>query len=256
MRFVLISDTHTECMSTPKLELADFVSRLKSDDVLLIAGDFMNPNHENWSYDLLEFISEKPKHTLYVSGNHEYYGSSINDVNNYFIQYEKKNDKFIYLDNETFEIDGIKIHGGTMWSNIGMGNDASKITNGISDFHQIKDFNSFDINHLNHLFNDYISNEVVDENSIILSHFLPSSTLIQKQFKGDSFNRYFCSGLYDTNPTLNPSYWVYGHDHSKDDTTTINKTKFISNQFGYYGIRNFGDVPFKSFELTSSIFKR
>lgn len=247
---VYLSDTHTEYMRDYQETLRPFVSKLKSDDILIIAGDFLSigMDRRNDNYEILDFITEIPRYTIYVAGNHEYYKTSIEQGNNYFKSYENENSKFKFLNNETFEVDHIKIYGGTMWSNVGDGYVSKKIQSGINDFRLIDNFKVSDMNEINSEFMKFISNVKIDQNSIVVTHFLPNEQLIQPMFKGDMYNAYFCN-MKCAEHNINPKFWIYGHNHDTFNELNIENTIYVTNQYGYYNSNNFGHVEYKCFEM-------
>ena len=239
MKIHHISDIHIEIYGINDYRnfYKEMFVDVKYEDVIIFAGDIYNPNSINYKYFILDYLCSFTHHTIFITGNHEYYDSSIERVNQHFEDYDKLNSNFTFLNNSSIVIDNkVEIIGGTMWSNIG--NDYS-ITKNVNDFYVIKDFTSNKINELYNQFEKYLVEKFKyksDYTRIVVTHFQPSELTVQLQFIGSSINSYFNSGILDKRLSveLTPNYWIYGHDHNKTNEVKIGDITLLTNQFGYF----------------------
>ena len=80
-----------------------------------------------------------------------------------------------------------------------------------------------------------------DFNSLVSgipSHHIPSEEAVHKNYKGDSFNRFFVSDLTGLIKEKKPRLWVYGHTHLPN-RTLVGETDIVTNPYGYPQEREF-----------------
>jgi predicted phosphodiesterase len=229
------SDIHFE---RGDLNIGDFINIIKKNaEILVLAGDIGDP-FSNIYYKFIEYCSELFNHVLLITGNHEYYNYSIDEVDN---KINKICDNFInvhYLNNKIFYYDGLFFIGSTLWSNIPENTKMSDLMT-IKDYHKIKDFNPITSNNLFTKNLEFIENNLNNNiNCIIISHHAPSYKCIPKEFHGDSVNCCFASHLDDLLSHPNLLGWIYGHTHNNYIEYTATKflysncyrtTNYISN---------------------------
>lgn len=217
------SDIHFE---RGDIKINDFKNIIqKNAEILVLAGDIGDPFSDIY-LQFIEYCSELFVHVLVITGNHEYYNHSIEEVD---IKINKIVDNFInvhYLNNKTFYYDGLFFVGSTLWSNIKEETKLSDLMT-MKDYHKIKNFNPIAVNNLfakNLKFiEDTINNNI---NCIVITHHAPSYKCIPEEFKGDSMNCCFASNLdylFDNDNLLG---WIYGHTHN-------NYIKYSENKFIY-----------------------
>ena len=229
MKYYYISDIHLEWLKKNFFnQILKYFDILTKNDVIIFNGDVCNPKYQLDT--LLTYLSHKVNHIIYVAGNHEYYDSSIEEINSYITSLEDKYLNFSFLNNKKISINGIEILGGTGWSNI-----LNQRVGSLNDLKMIKNMSPEKMSSLHEEFVLFLKTNI-DSNKIqvIVSHFLPSSGVITEYHKNSELNFYFCNGVYDKNYELSPKYWLYGHDHSESQKIKINDTIFLTNQ-GEYG---------------------
>jgi hypothetical protein len=149
-------------------------------------------------------------------------------MKNYFQQFNN-----ISLLNNNYEIyDNYCFIGTTLWS---------KITNPryrINDLRSIPDFDIFEYNRLNNLsinvLEDILEN---NENCIIITHHMPSSSLIDIKYKTPDmqpYNQWFYSNMdkFIENNKNKIKCWIYGHTHTPLDSI-MHGIPFLCNPIGY-----------------------
>jgi len=203
------------------------------DEVCILAGDIGNPYEPN--YDIfMKFININFKKSFIITGNHEYYNKSkiIQEINDFLTEYFQQFDNINFLNN-TFEIyENYCFIGTTLWS---------KITNPnykINDVFMIPQFDINEYNQLNKKCIDFLE-YVIDknENCIIITHHLPSNSLIDPKYKTLKmlpYNEWFYCNMDEMieKNSQKIKCWIYGHTHIPS-INRINNIPFLCNPIGY-----------------------
>lgn len=241
MTFVhLISDLHLE-FNNPLPEIPTNV------DILLLAGDIGFP-HLSQYRDLLITCSEKVKHLVLITGNHEYYHSKGFEIIDQriieLIENLKKNQQITnihFLQRSFIDIDGYRILGCTLWSKI-PSEYSTKIELAMNDYRMIRKkvpvrgsyrrvkITSNDVNKWHQLDFDWLKEEI--ELSplpvVVITHHAPTLEEIDC-----SIDHAYFSQIDDINLDK-VVLWVYGHTH-RAKKYQHKVTTFWCNPVGYPG---------------------
>lgn len=95
MRFVWLSDLHLDFVNDDKIVQLSKEIVSKGADGILISGDISNSYSIKKHIKQLYNIIKKP--IYFVTGNHDYYGSNINYIDNELIQLSDSNADLIFL---------------------------------------------------------------------------------------------------------------------------------------------------------------
>ena len=226
MRLQLISDLHTEFYDMPKVNQIPLAENL---DVLVIAGDLVVParQHPKVVRRVIQYFSDKVPYILYVSGNHEYYGGSREQVEFTLRSYMPKN--FVWLNNEEVTIKGQHFYGGTMWFKPDPLNQFYE--KNLSDFEVIKgNFREW-VYQENALFRAN-AEKLVTPDTVVISHHLPHPRSTPLQFFNSPINRFFVSDESYLIEQKQPKLWLHGHTHHWCDYT-LGNTRVLCYPFGY-----------------------
>jgi Icc-related predicted phosphoesterase len=223
MKLFLTSDIHTEFHA----DLGQsFINTLHADDVdiCVIAGDLGTFKEV---IDALHMLCQKFHHVIYVMGNHEAYGCTIDHVRKCISSL--KIDNLHFLDNSATTINGQRFIGGTMW----FGEDVSApfYQKYLSDFARIINFHDV-IYKENTASLEYLTANV-KPSDIVVTHHLPSVRSIDKKFASSPVNIFYI--CYDASKIIannKPKLWLHGHTHSSNDYV-LDETRVVSNPFGY-----------------------
>ena len=242
MKVAYASDLHFEFQP---YRLERLIEQIEKDiDVLILAGDIQVA--DRIILDLEHLSNALPNlHIVYVTGNHEFYGTSISELETRLFEAFKDHKKIHYLEKSTFEINGVMFLGTTLWT----GFDAypeyeqslseENSMRGISDFNYIfqgsRNYNSSDCkarfkNNIQWLDDTLKAHE--NKTCIVVTHFPPLAITCHKQIPISSLSNYFQANCEDMVKKYSPKYWIYGHNHWSDKTNYGN-TQFVSCQFGY-----------------------
>ena len=239
-----LSDLHLEFFK-PKL-IAKFIEQIplpKSDEVCVLAGDIGIIHSAKESYDIfIKFISNNFKKTFVIPGNHEYYSSRHNmektDIlmEEYFNQFNNVS----FLNNKYEIYENYCFIGSTMWSNI------TDFRYKINDVKNIPDFNCIKYNEINKICVDFIKDSISkNDNCIVITHHMPSETLIHPKYKTmdiQLYNKWFYCDMDDVIKNNNEKIkvWIYGHTHTPS-SVLIHGVPVVCNPIGYHKENMYND---------------
>jgi predicted phosphodiesterase len=224
MKFSIVSDLHFDRHRDKGIS---FVDSLQTDglDGIIIAGDM----GEQKDIDLpLGLFCKKFKRVIRVNGNHEFYGSSKEEVEANEEKRKKKYKNYHLLNNEMLEIEGKRFLGTTLWFNYV----PLEITKDWSDFHYIKKFGDWVF------YENRAARKFLEKNTrkgdIIITHYLPSEISINEKFKNNPWNCFFVCDMEWLIEDRKPAVWIHGHTHCALDKQ-LEETRIICNPLGYIG---------------------
>lgn len=240
MKISIVSDIHTECFFDEgvfkKLE-----ERSKEIDALIVAGDLSNGKHLGPS---LKRLVDNFENVVYVTGNHEYWHTTIEKLEETICNFASKHTNLHYLNNSSATIKGQRFLGTTLWfpdtlkarlNKTGYTEDffgRKKYT--WSDFENIKGFDNWIWGKFEEQSN-FIKDNVKKED-IVVTHYLPFPESIHQKYLNDSCNCFFLSDLTDKLRKIKslPKLFIHGHTHESFDYM-IEDSRIICNPVGYIG---------------------
>jgi predicted phosphodiesterase len=253
MKIRLLSDLHTEFRLPYKTQS---FSQYKGEDVLVLAGDIASGSTN--VMDVIKFFKDQGfPNIVYVAGNHEYYGTSIEDFNTKMAEKCAKLDNVHFLNRDSVEIEGVMFIGATLWTNF-RGDPMAELLakKYIADFKYIRDFSTAKALTMYREDIHYISSQTFkhqDKKCVVVTHFLPTDACISDRFRDPRFsdlNPYFANDLEVKISTFNNVAWLFGHTHDAVDKV-CGTTRLVCNPHGYYNAMNdgIGFDPFKTIEV-------
>ena len=229
-----LSDLHLEFIKPKNLQkILDKIKSVNNKEVCVLAGDIGNPYQPIYD-NFMEHINETFKKTFVISGNHEYYNKTktIEETNAFLENYFKKFDNISFLNNSYEHHNDNCFVGTTLWSKI------------YDPFHEINDvyqIPSLDCNKYNHMHNESVEflkqTLLNNKNNIIITHHMPSFSLIDTKYTIPSmtpYHQWFSSDMdeFINEHQNNIKCWIYGHTHMPSNKT-INNIPFLCNPIGY-----------------------
>ena len=261
MKFSLASDIHLE--HGPLL-----LDNHQHTDVLVLAGDIFvakalqdaNRSHVSTrdlfqAQRIIDFFKEARdqwEDIILVFGNHEYYGSTIDDGSVEKALQDSIDMRGVHILNPgTVTIRGVKFIGATMWTEfrnrdpmvmhhaMRSMNDFNLIT--ISD--PVRKIRPLDIAKIHKDEMMFMWRELDNTTNpvVVVTHHAPTSLSIADEWKGDMVNDAYEAGLGEfiiNNPHI--KLWVHGHTHHCVDYM-VGETRVVSNQRGYAGRQRMAD---------------
>lgn len=185
---------------------------------------------------------------MFVAGNHEFYGGSIvEDIR--AAKLEDVYPRLHFLENGKVEIDGVLFVGGTLWSDFRIFSRNPEVAmsyarSGMNDFKHIKltkrpyrKFLPIDAYRKHQETRQYLAAELckrATQTTVVVTHHAPSPRSISAPFRFDPLSGCYASDLEDLILETQPSLWVHGHVHHRNDYV-LGATRVISNPRGYPG---------------------
>jgi len=255
MKIAYASDLHFEFRDL-------HLENIEPADVLILAGDILNVSRfkrhkeSNRTDDtdgitnFFDAVTSKFKHVLMVMGNHEYYGSYINEaVTTLRELLPYKN--FHILDGDYIVIDNNLFVGGTLWTNYNKEDPFTimRAPTMINDYRVIYNGDTritvADILERHKHFVKWV--EQVDksgyDNNILITHHSPSFQTTADHYKNDEI----MNGLFGSNLDYlltNFDYAVFGHQHDPK-TPVVNDCVLLNNARGYPHEPSFAEFKLK-----------
>lgn len=245
MRIQLLNDIHVEFENSDKDALT---LNPEGVDVLVLAGDIFPikllhlRKIQNFMAQLKDY-----KKVLWVFGNHEFYGMTMNQA--YWEAQEFLDKKDFHnvkiLDDDFVTIEDVNFFGGTMWTKVTNPIDYNRCTAVMNDFrggirnNEGRRLSPLDTNHLHAQFLlelEYFLPKAKNK-TVVITHHRP--TFYGRTMKGGDpyLDTAFCVELQDKFETYNRygvTDWFFGHTH---ETTNFlfEDIHFRTNARGYIG---------------------
>jgi predicted phosphodiesterase len=253
-RIQYVSDLHLEF-----LEKAVFPQMVVPNArYLALAGDIGQPESRVF-HSFLDYASRHWDHVFYVAGNHEFYNSlpmkrwehhpptpfhqRLRHLREIVGAY--KNIHFLDASSPSYfcEAENVAVVGSTLWTHIpderlvdaqtGM-NDYNFIP--IMDNGGVRPLHPEDVSHFHAMDRGVLADQIAHwkhrgADVCMVSHHMPSFSLISPRFKGHYLNCCFASSCEDLMAS-HVKAWIYGHTHNTA-ITAIGRTITACNARGY-----------------------
>lgn len=240
MRLQVFSDLHLEYIQDDqyisKGYWENIITIYEITDIVILCGDIGNPKSEIY-WSLIKYCSDRAKHVLLLTGNHEYYGSSILEVE-YLISLKLKSYPNVkFLQRDIFIIDDYVFVGATLWSFLPIEHSDAflKIS---TDFSNIKNFDitAYNCRHtIDKLWMEGTIRDLIGSKYkiMVVTHFSPVFHLAENQ----KFKNTLSQFLFDTDMSYLFKYintWIFGHTHFNFQNNILihQSIKLITNQRG------------------------
>jgi predicted phosphodiesterase len=233
-RIQYVSDIHLEIN-----HITNYESIVKPiAPYLALVGDIGHIQTNTYK-PFFDYVSNEFEKVFYIPGNHEYYSQPITKTNPVSTFYQLnhqmklfcdtyKNIHYLYRDSYKFDDFNVGIIGTPLWTpyfsskNIYVSINDSITPEYANYLHQL------DITYI-----DDRCRKFKNTNSkiVVLTHFLPSFSLIPNKYKDYPNKQNFASNS-DFLFKFPINAWIYGHTHQAS-SQTINKTLTVTNPYGY-----------------------
>ncbi len=248
MKIQVLSDLHLEFKEN------NFRFFDAGADVIVLAGDIGNWKN---SLKLINTLFPQDRDIVYVAGNHEFYGSSIEEGYKFLEQESRKYPNIHFLEKSVVEIGDTVFLGTTLWVDFNLFGNYHQVLKDIkgmiSDFEWIKTLSGESITpelirerfeqSLQFLEQNLKKHSKKNKKIVVITHHLPS----RKALSPYSFKRTILG--YDPTPSAFASnldnfieahpeitVWIHGHSHYNypENRVIIGNTILTCNQLGYY----------------------
>ncbi len=234
MNIRLYSDLH--------IEFEEFKAEAKGADAVVLAGDIdIGVRGIDW---ILRQEFDCP--VIYVLGNHEYYKHRYPGLIDK-VKVRAAGNNIHVLENESVEINGIRFHGATLWTDFKIfgdprdaGYECQKI---MTDFKLIRKepsyskLRSIDVAMIHHESLRWLAESLNCSSSslnVVVTHHAPSIRSVPAHYRSDIVTAAYASDLSDFISEYKPNYWLHGHLHNSSNYR-LGVCNVISNPKGYKG---------------------
>lgn len=242
-----ISDLHLEFYDEKPLPYESFLTPVAP--YLVLAGDIGIPDLKGYGL-FLEWCSSRWEKIFVVAGNHEYYTSKTplkldletKEAKIRSICESYPNIYFLQCDSVLIPEHKVRILGCTLWSSVPDSvkemamlymNDSRQIL--LSGSQRFTPWSMTDLHERHRLWlEEAIQNcEQKNERCLVITHYLPSYSLIAEKYEGHPLNSCFASDCEDL---MRPPVvgWFCGHSHTGVQKT-IRGSVCVLNPYGYPG---------------------
>lgn len=207
LKIKVLSDLH--------LEFTDTEIQKDDCDFLVICGDLCEVRNTTVFTQFMERVCSIFDKVLYVPGNHEYYNSSIEDIDRYLENLNIPN--FVYMNEKIYEYKNVVFIGAVLWSNIT--NNKSYIEWALNDYKSIENFcveksNSIHQRHVNFIESNL--DAFKDKVKVVITHHTPLlKGTSHPRYEGSVINAAFSTDLGHL--VEKADYWFCGHTHYCND---------------------------------------
>lgn len=231
MKLNILSDLH---LSKGELPLPE-----NDADLVVLAGDIGRPSRA------IAWASRIPKPVLYVPGNHEFYGGSIEGT---LAELKRlcAGTNIRVLDREAALVEGIRFLGATLWTDFGVCGDGEARAAAIQEAERfMRDFSvvrmgeaTFTPEASATLFAQHAAwleerlAEPHSRTTVVITHHAPSPKSIHPRFDGSALNACFVSDAERLIDGGRACLWIHGHTHDSFDYL-VNGTRVLCNPRGY-----------------------
>ena len=227
MKLRYFSDLHLERIKNMDAFLSQIPPGL--DEVCILAGDIGNPHEPQ--YDVfMKFIRRNFMKAFVIAGNHEYYGSPMEETDAFLDKYFKPFENVTFL-KESYEVyGGYCFVGTTLWTHI------IDPKYKIQDVYRIPRFDYMECNRLHRKSLAFLKEALTHENCVVITHHMPSSALIDVKYLTPSMRPYHQWFACEMDAFFIPNIqaWFYGHTHTPSQKQ-IQNIPFLCNPIGYPG---------------------
>ncbi len=218
-RLQLLSDIHLEHHADGGI---GFLSSLETDvDIMVLAGDICGASQLP---NVLKWFGARFPQVLYVTGNHEYYGSDFATVHQ---RLEDIPTNVHWLQNKSIWLGGVHFCGTTLWFEDH--SDLAPHKHRLNDYKMIGDF--VPRVYAEHAAAVHFLSTAIRPYSVVITHHVPTSLAIPSRFRGSPLTGFFVSDMAHI-PEV-PRLWMFGHTHDSFDAVGPRGTRFLCNPTGY-----------------------
>lgn len=239
MRLLVLSDLHLEVWGN---HLPHINTSVSQPDVVILAGDihtkFRGPA---WA---AETFSGVP--VLYVAGNHEFYGETIETTGDTILQKCELYSNVHYLDCDEWVLSGVRFLGATLWTDFSLFSPDRKASDMLearavmNDYQRIRvaaagyrKLHPQDTARLHAEQKQWLTKKLDEPfagRTVVVSHMAPSMRSVADEYALDPVSAAFASNL--DSMVVKADIWIHGHTHTSFDYH-VGRCRVVANPLGY-----------------------
>ncbi|HEX6138115.1 MAG TPA: metallophosphoesterase [Casimicrobiaceae bacterium] len=231
MKLNILSDLH--------LSLGPLAVPRSDADVVILAGDLTRPK------EALAWASQITKPALYVPGNHEFYGGSL-DATIDELRRLASGTSVRILDDDEIVLDGVRFLGSTLWTDFMLHGEGEQRAAAMREARRLmRDFSRIRIGEAIFAPEDsaalfraharWLATRLAEPfagPTVVITHHAPSRRSIHPRFAESLLNPCFVSDAEHLIDGSRARLWIHGHTHDSFDYV-VNGTRVVCNPRGY-----------------------
>ena len=235
MKIQIASDLHLEHLQNlfPGERL---ISPALGADVLVLAGDIANGTQA------IELFKDWPVPVLYLAGNHEFYGYSIEQMR-IDLRKAASGTCVKFMDHDISDFGDIRFLGTTLWTDYRLERNRTQrhlMENAelrINDHHRIvcqegrfTAAKALAEHEQSRAWLEQQLKKPYEGKTVVISHHGPHPLSVHPRYAGEALNAAFVSNLSEFLPKAD--MWIHGHVHDSFDYSVFG-CRVVANPFGY-----------------------
>jgi Icc-related predicted phosphoesterase len=225
MRLHLMSDLHLDHEADDGQAFMDNLKPQPEVDVLVLAGDWYSRCWAEGTQKLYSRLLECYDQVLVVSGNHEHWGANIAQAQAAMASGTPR--IHVCLEPQYVTLKGQRFFAGTLWYRRPTKNQVQNFV----DMQVIKTPKGWFFQQQK-LFQEGLYQSQGLEDTIVVSHHLPSPKSTPAVYNYSPVNHFFVCNLTKAIKELKPKLWLHGHTHEPCDYA-VGSTRIVANPRGY-----------------------
>ena len=223
MKVAYVSDLHLESLKGASPVEVDA-------DLLVLAGDIATYSTRD---QILAYLSEcvgKFKYVIFVLGNHEYYSLdyTYRELKQKWKEWCEEVGIFL-LDDSCLEIEGKKIVGSTLWTDLNGGLAARRVEFALTTYSKIRNFSALTSYYIHQESREFLYKALAGNSvDLCITHYCPIYLAHSRYPENDITYGFCCTGLEEL--VKSSKQWIYGHTHENRKVLS----NLHTNQYGYY----------------------
>lgn len=239
MRLLILSDLHLEVWR-------DFVPRFDTaatkPDVVVLAGDIhTKARAPAWA---ARTFPDTP--VMYISGNHEFYGETLDHMGTAIRVDCEKYSNVHYLDCDEYELQGVRFLGVTLWTDfllfglnrkrdvmVDVGNvmnDYQRIRVASAGYRKVRPQDTAQLHAAQRSWLEIKLGEPFPGPTVVITHMAPSMHSVAPEYASDPVSAAFASNLDEL--VQKATLWIHGHTHTSFDYL-LGQCRVVANPLGY-----------------------
>ncbi len=246
MKAMIVSDLHLEFWKERSPINLFKQSNKSKPDVVILAGDICSgANAVRWASEFFSGIK-----VLYVMGNHEAYGSSIEQTELRIAAECDRSENVTFLNCDEFIFQNVRFLGCTLWTDFKLFGEDQRLEAMresalyISDYNAIRikaeteadterKLSTIDTAYIFEKHSSWLQSQLdqrFDGKTVVVTHMSPSFLSVHDRFKKSLASAAFSSNL--ENLVVKSDLWIHGHTHDSYNYK-IGDCMVICNPCGY-----------------------
>lgn len=238
MRLLVLSDLHLELWREHAPRIDPSISQ---PNVVILAGDINKGGKAvEWAAETFPGLP-----IIYVAGNHESYGTTIEDAESDIRQATLQHMNVHFLNCDEIVIDNVRFLGATLWTDFKLFGDDTRFSAMIdaraamNDYKRIRrklDYRKLhpsDTAHLHAKHRSWLNRKLAEPfagRTVVITHMSPSIRSVAPEYADDLVSAAYASRLDELVDRSN--LWVHGHMHTHFDYR-IGNGRVVCNPCGY-----------------------